>query len=109
VEVEMLLVKAMLFRIEYEIIPNMNAWTAHIIAKSAEEATNYIQKFVRRDIRVTSCGMVAAVDAITPSVMPKLGTPVAKPPGLPPVVPKEEKKEEINPPAPKVKQSIIKK
>jgi hypothetical protein len=108
----MLLVKAMMFRIEYEIIPNMNAWTAHIIAKSADEATAYIQRFVRREIRVTSCGMVATVDAITPSVMPMLGSSAAKqakPPGLPPMPPKEEKKEEINPPAPRMRTSIISK
>jgi len=61
---------AIVVKIEYEIDDNRErVWTAYIMAFSQDEAVEYLAKFLKKTIKVTSVGMEAPrIDAITSEV-----------------------------------------
>ena len=75
----MKLANVMIFRIEYEVQPSFENWTAIIAASSPEEACAYITRFWGKKCNFTSVGQQMRLDAISGNViaqvMKKLGIP----------------------------------
>lgn len=73
-----------IYRIEYEVPPDMNSWTVIIAAGSPEEATAYIEKFWRKPCNFISIGQQTKLDAVSEGVIKqimRLGKPIPVPPG----------------------------
>jgi hypothetical protein len=60
-----------IWRVEYEKVPSMSAWTAFVAAHSAEEAEIYIQKLCG-PIRTSTIGMQCRLDGISHEVRDRL-------------------------------------
>jgi hypothetical protein len=56
------------YRFEYEIEPNMNAWNACIAAFSNEEAYRHLAKTVNKPIRLTSSTLVCRLDDLSAEI-----------------------------------------
>jgi len=76
-----------IYRLEYEVPPDMNAWTAMVAAGSNEEAMAYIQRYWGKRCNFTSIGSQMRLDALSDSVLKqifKLGLPAPKALKVPP-------------------------
>lgn len=56
------------FRIDYELMPNMNQWTVYIAAFSNEEAYKHLCNTVNKPLRVTSTTMVCRLDDLSKEI-----------------------------------------
>jgi hypothetical protein len=81
------------YRLEYEVPPDLSAWTAIVAALTHEDAIDYVQRYWGKKCNFTSVGQHSKLDAISLRVLSqimKLGSPGTKVPDKKPV-----KKEEI--------------
>ncbi len=56
------------FRIDYELMPNMNPWTVYIAAFSNDEAYAHLCKTVNKPLRVTSTTLVCRLDDLSKEI-----------------------------------------
>jgi len=84
-----------IYRVEYEVPPDMTNWTAIIAATTHDDAVAYIQRFWGKPCNFISVGMQTKLDAVSNNVVSqimKLGLPKVK--GQAQVLKKKEEKKE---------------